>query len=232
MRRISGLLPALACLQGCITFDPRASEPVHLEDALKILARDLNKASPVVLSDTKDGANTSLGNAIKARQCSIHQANPPLPVITGPVSLQLQGQFQGQGQTGAGIGTASFQVQVTRTQQQQLTIPLTFVPASALANFFLGQNVPNVSGLPLAAALEPDYKKYDSIQHIEVLLTKANAITTVANGQIKAYTDLAKDEKGNTDPTALKDYCKDAATGQDLTLISSDISVVIPLAPR
>jgi hypothetical protein len=230
MRRILCLIPALACLEGCITYSPQASTPVPLEDALKIVARDLNKASPVVLSDTKEGESTSLGNAIRARQCSLHQANPPLPVITGPISLQLQGQFQGQAQAGAGIGTASFQLQATRSQQQQLTVPLTFVPASALANFFLGQNVPNVSGLPAAAALDQPYKKYDNVQHIQVLIGKANAITTVATAQIKQYTDLKKDGKGQIDPSALSNYCTDAGTGQDLTLISSDISVVIPEA--
>lgn len=83
MRRILCLIPALACLEGCITYSPQASTPVPLEDALKIVARDLNKASPVVLSDTKEGESTSLGNAIRARQCSLHQANPVVP-LAGP----------------------------------------------------------------------------------------------------------------------------------------------------
>lgn len=227
LRRLCVAL-AVACLQGCITYSPEASTPVRLEDALKIVARDLNKASPVVLSDIHEDGKSPLKEAIRARQCATSQADPPLPVITGPVSLQLQGQIQGQVQGGAGIGTASFQVQATRSQQQQLTIPITFVPASALANFFLGQNVPNVSGIPKKADMPKGYDGDDSVSLILKLVGKASAITNATKSQIDAFQNLKKDAKGNVEPDALKTYCTDVTNGVDLTLISADISVIIP----
>lgn len=147
-----GLL--LMCLASCaMTLKPEDSEYVPLSTALQVVARDLNQATPVVLSDVdKDGAH-ALKDAIKAFQCADKTADPPLFVITGPVSLQLQGSIQRQAQAGgqAGFpaaGQFSFQVQKTRAQQQQLTVPITFVAASALPDFFLGQNLPNVSTLP------------------------------------------------------------------------------------
>jgi hypothetical protein len=147
-----GLL--LMCLASCaMTLKPEDSEYVPLSTALQVVARDLNQATPVVLSDVdKDGAH-ALKDAIKAFQCADKTADPPLFVITGPVSLQLQGSIQRQAQAGgqAGFpaaGQFSFQVQKTKAQQQQLTVPITFVAASALPDFFLGQNLTNVSTLP------------------------------------------------------------------------------------
>jgi len=147
-----GLLVLFLC-SCALTLKPEDSEYVPLSTALQVVARDLNQATPVVLSDVdKDGAK-ALKDAIKAFQCADKTADPPLFVITGPVSLQLQGSIQRQAQAGgqAGFpaaGQFSFQVQKTKAQQQQLTVPITFVAASALPDFFLGQNLTNVSTLP------------------------------------------------------------------------------------
>lgn len=206
----------MLCLQGCITWSPQASTPVPLNEALRIVARDLNAAAPVVLSDTKNAAQP-LRDAIKARQCATGRANPPLPVITGPISLQLQGTFTGQAQ--GGFPTA-FQLQATRAQQQQLTVPITFVPASALSNFFLGQNVPNVSGVPTASQLN-DNQYSDNITLIKQLLVKAAAIGKVANAQIADYKRNQNDAK----------YCE-APPGQDLNLVAADVSILIPQAVK
>jgi len=135
------LLALLPCLQGCVfTFTPEDSAPVPLSAALQIVAHDLNDATPVVLSDIETPAGvTAFNAAINARQCAIDSSDPPLPVITGPVSLALQGTIQGQVQ---GTGTAGFPAtftgsfQVQRTKGQQLTVSITFVPASGLGSFF------------------------------------------------------------------------------------------------
>jgi hypothetical protein len=145
-------LPSLAvlclCLCACLTLKPEESEYVPLSTALQVVARDLNQATPVVLTDIDKNQGAALKNAIKAFQCANQTADPPLFVITGSVSLQLQGSIQKQGGANAAPPYFQFQVQKTKAQQQQLTIPITFVAASALPNFFLGQNLTNVSTLP------------------------------------------------------------------------------------
>jgi hypothetical protein len=163
--RLLCLVALVVCLSACVTPNsppppPEASKWVPLETALQALAQDLNKATPVVLSDiqTKEGQE-QLKSAIFARQCAIKAADPPLPVITGPVSLQLQGTFTQQNQEQIQIGfpvaaSVQFQAQMSKAQQQQLAVPITFVATSALANFFLGQNLSNLSALPD----EPDEK--------------------------------------------------------------------------
>jgi hypothetical protein len=137
--RVPSLTALLLCLSGC-TFrvleppapPPEASVWVPLALGLQALARDLNETAPVALSDIKtpDG-KTQLKAAIFARQCAVHAADPPLPVITGPITLQLQGSFQDQRQVAAQVGVPTaaqiaFQVQLAKARQQQISVPITF----------------------------------------------------------------------------------------------------------
>lgn len=217
------------CLQGCITFTPQESKPVALSQALQIVAHDLNAAAPVVLSDLEckdqNGHDITpeecvkrkkpLKDAIKARQCAIQQADPPLPVITGPVSLALQGSIQQVDQGSGGLtfpgGTFGFQVQVTKSQQQQLTVPITFVPASALGNFFLGQNVSNFSGLPDKGLQDGA----DKVTFVKKLIYKAELIQKTAREQIKDFP-----------PTDCPDPNK--PSGHGFVASEMSIAVVIP----
>lgn len=218
--RVPSLAALLLCLSGC-TFrlleppppPPEASEWVPLATGLQALARDLNEATPVALSDIKkvDG-QAQLKAAIFARQCAVHVPDPPLPVITGPVTLQLQGSFQDQRQAGANVGfptaaQVSFQVQVAKARQQQISVPITFVPASALSNFFLGQNLTNVStlpdkpdtptpppkGAPRPSGPPPDKAALEQqkAQIQSELIAKAQAIYQTATEQVNAYNENA-----------------------------------------
>jgi hypothetical protein len=214
--RVPSLTALLLCLSGCTfrileppTPPPEASEWVPLELGLQALARDLNEATPVALSDIKkaDG-KAQLKAAIFARQCVVHAPDPPLPVITGPVTLQLQGSFQDQRQLAAQVGlpTAAqigFQVQLAKARQQQISVPITFVPASALSNFFLGQNLTTVSTLPDKPDALPPPKKgspppsgppadkagleQEKTRIQGELIAKAQAIYQAAKEQVDAY---------------------------------------------
>jgi hypothetical protein len=139
-----------------------------------------------------------------------------------------------------------FQVQKTKAQQQQLTIPITFVAASALPNFFLRQNLTNMSTSPdlpdpKTADSKGDGKAsladganacaYPSCDKIRLgrdkaarqiaLIKKANAIRTVIEAQI----DAAKDKSGAYGPP--EDYCpKD----QGVNFVLPSLSVVLPQA--
>lgn len=240
--RVPALAALLLCLSGC-TFrlleppppPPEASEWVPLELGLQALARDLNEATPVALSDIKtaDG-KAQLKAAIFARQCVVHAPDPPLPVITGPVTLQLQGSFQDQRQLAAQVGfpTAAqigFQVQLAKARQQQISVPITFVPASALSNFFLGQNLTTVSTLPdKPDALPPPAKgkppsvpppdkaglEQEKTRIQGVLIAKAQAIYQAAKEQVDAY-------KADADCST--------ATQQGIGLMTTlPISVILP----
>jgi len=209
--RVPCLALLIMCLSGCLTLKPEDSEYVPLSTALQIVARDLNQATPVVLSDI-DNNQAPLKNAIKAYQCADNVADPALFVITGPVSLQLQGSIQKQGQGSASSSPpyVGFQIQKTKAQQQQLTVPITFVAASALPNFFLGQNLTNISTLPdLPDPKSPDSKAdakgpppdacaYPACDKIKLgqekatyqlkLIKQADDIRTAVSAQIAAVT--------------------------------------------
>jgi hypothetical protein len=201
--RVPCLALLLMCLSACaMTLKPEDSEYVSLSTALQVVARDLNQATPVVLSDVDKNGAQGLKDAIKAFQCADKIADPPLFVITGPVSLQLQGSVQRQMQAGgqAGFPLAaqfSFQVQKTKAQQQQLTIPITFVAASALPDFFLGQNLTNVSTLPDL----PDPKDP----------SKADVKGTPPKGS----GDGTRSSSDNASPACVNTSCDKVTLGQD-----------------
>lgn len=123
------------------------STPVPLASALAITERDLRAASPVVLADVGTEREEAIVSAIQAAQCvEPRTANPFVPVMTGPVSLALQGQIQAQSSLtgGAPLG---FTFQVTRSKQQQVTVPVTFVSATGLPDFYMGQQLTELANL-------------------------------------------------------------------------------------
>jgi len=225
----------LLCLAGCFTIKvpepptppPDASEWVPLATGLQVLARELQSATPVVLSDieTPQGKD-QLKKAIFARQCAMKSEDPPLLVVTGSVSLQLQGSFQDQRQQGGNVGfpTAaqlSFQVQVAKARQQQLTVPITFVAALALPNFFLGQNLPNVSALPDKPAEKGKLDNPLADQKAELqqrVLRKAHALSDAVQEQVKAYHEHPQEN------------CPDPNQNVSFVLPELPISIVLPLS--
>ena len=141
------LIAALTvAISGCAWLNS-LSNPVPLSVALATTERDLRATSPVALSDMGTSREGSIVAAIQAAQCiPPRSANPLVPVITGPVSLAMQGSIQTQ--TGlTGSATPSIAFQVTGGKQQQVTVPITFVSASGLPDFYMGQQLTNLTNL-------------------------------------------------------------------------------------
>jgi hypothetical protein len=250
------LAALVACLSACVTPKsppppPEASKWVPLETALQVLARDLNQATPVALSDVQTPlGKQQLKDAVFARQCAIKAADPPLPVITGPVSLQLQGTFTQQNQEQIQIGfpvaaSVQFQAQLSKAQQQQLTVPISFVAASALANFFLGQNLPNLSTLPDKPDEKPKNPESEKPARGHAKVGSNKDLPAPAKpesdkdvlGRRKAEFQLALIAKADAITAAVKEQiaaypnadCKNAPQGQGIGLLPElPISVVLP----
>lgn len=141
------LLVALILTQGGCAWLNSLSNPVPLSVALATTERDLRASSPVALSDLGTTREGSIVAAIQAAQCiPPRSANPLVPVITGPVSLAMQGSIQAQGGV-TGSATPSIAFQVAGGKQQQVTVPITFVSASGLPDFYMGQQLTNLSNL-------------------------------------------------------------------------------------
>lgn len=241
--RVPCLAVLCLCLCACLTLKPEESEYVPLSTALQVVARDLNQATPVVLTDIDKDQGTALKNAIKAFQCADQTADPPLFVITGSVSLQLQGSIQKQGQVGANAAPPyfQFQVQKTKAQQQQLTVPITFVAASALPNFFLGQNLTNMSTLPDLPDPKTPGPKSDGKSDAKGPPADASSACVypdcakVKLGQDKAARQFALIKKANDIRDAVTEQVNaypqnKCPTNQSVTFVLPAISVVLPQA--
>lgn len=144
----------VACFMGgCCKPDlTRASAPIPLKDALGIVEKDLREAAPVTLSDADEAErSTRLLNAVALEQCRQETANPLIPVVNGPINLQLQGQIQVGGNVGFTVSatpSVSAQGAVQRQEQQQVAVPISFVSLVGLPNFYMGQNMANLANVP------------------------------------------------------------------------------------
>jgi hypothetical protein len=127
---------------------------VSLDEALGSVEQDLRKASPVSLADIASSIATRRDralNVIRATQCRDSLEKPLVPVVSGAVSVALQGSItDARAETGNVSPTPSLQfaVTVTRGQQQQVTLPILFVSALGLADFYLGIKLGNLANMP------------------------------------------------------------------------------------
>ena len=176
---------AVILIQGCSLFSTSGdSTPVPVKDALLTLEDQLQAATPVTLGTvgTDEGKNR-FKDAVRAAQCKDKTANPLMPVITGPISLQVQGSVTkagGGALTGSLTPSGTYTYTVTKGQQQQFTVSYSFVPISGLANFFLSQNVASLANLPDG---EPKKKVVTSLTDAWKYINDAVA-------------EIAKDSKG------------------------------------
>jgi hypothetical protein len=135
----------------CTSVQTDASKTIPLKDALSIVETEVRETYPVALSDIGTASDDKIRSALLQAQCFDNSPNPFVPVITGAISIGIQGSLQQQG--GATVGgiiaapAASLSYQVTEGKQQSLTIPVTFVSLAGLPNFFMGQNLANLSNL-------------------------------------------------------------------------------------
>ena len=174
---------SLISLCGCSSFFEKASEPISIKKGLALVEHDLAQAAPVVLSDVARNP-TGFSSAIFNAQCLNGVANPPVPVIVGPIQVALTGSFTttpsaqvGWNATGPS-GQLGFQVAAARTQG--LTIPVTFVSASALPDVYLSQSLSYLTGLD-----PQDEEKISLVK--EIVSTRDNILEPIVKDAIQAY---------------------------------------------
>ena len=184
--------PILLLLTGCCADNAaKLSAPISLSDGLALIEHDLAKSGPVVLSDVNNGpaaqpggaVYNSIGLAIKTAQCLNNSANPPVPVISGPISVALTGSFtstpSGQISWSATGPGAQLGFQVAVAQTQGLTIPVTFVSALSLPTFYLGQNLSMLSGF--------DPKDPAKVTLVKQITTAEGNLNSIVNDAVKAF---------------------------------------------
>lgn len=131
MRR-SGAAPALlalAALGGCAA----ASPPVTIAQALDQLQKELRDAGAI---NPNLARPDQLATAARAEQCAARSADPEVPLLSKDITVTLSGSFSATG--GFSVGNAAIgtglTANATRGQTQQLTLPLTFVALTNLAD--------------------------------------------------------------------------------------------------
>lgn len=201
---------SLVLLAGCETLpkDIKAKESAtpSLADALQAVENNVRQASLVTLSDfywnappvVRDEANTDLHKDVQEAQCLQKVANPLLPVISGAYSVALQGAIT-KAATGSAGGTAAppgmsvkYQYQVSTKQQQQVTVPITFVSALELGNFYFAYQARELSDLGAG--------KTKALCH---LATERHNISSAVLRQVKAYNpNMCPKTSGRENPIA------------------------------
>jgi hypothetical protein len=187
----------------------------HLNDGMKI-------AHPLQLSDYDTdvgGVNdlqtlfTPLSQYVASLQCTYETSNPVVPVVTGPVSLAVQVSTTKTGTAQVTIAAPLPSGQIggsyARADQEGVTIPITFVSAINLSDFYLGQVMPyfaNLGGLPappVGGQLTEGQKRVERMILHE--LQTRDAIRKVVADRINEYLKA----RSNPDPpAALKKYCE------------------------
>ena len=122
-------LAALLLLAGC----EAASRPVTVGEALDQLQKQLRDAGAI---NPATADPNQLAAAARAEQCAAMTADPEVPLLAHDVTVTLSGSFTATG--GFTVGTAALGSGLTasasRGQTQQLTLPLTFVALSHVAD--------------------------------------------------------------------------------------------------
>lgn len=181
---------------GCAGGTAGASRPIPLKDALAILQQDLRDVAPVTLTDVGGVGEGELRviNEIGMEQCKQDTANPLMPVLNGPLNLQLFGQFQIGGEIGFSVTapvSLTVSAGVNQQQGQQIAVPISFVALAGLADFHFGQDMANFSNLP---------DNLKTAQATELLRTREK-IRTLTRKLMESY------------PTSLKPRCAEVKAG-------------------
>ncbi len=122
-------LLAAAGLAGC----EAASRPITIAQALDQLQKQLRNAGAINpnVADTDQ-----LAAAARAEQCAALSADPEVPLLSKDITVTLSGSFTATG--GFTVGNAALgsglTTSATRGQTQELTLPLTFVALTNLAD--------------------------------------------------------------------------------------------------
>lgn len=153
MKRLLLCLALSACSAG-------TNAPTTISAAIAGIQSDLTKAGVVSVSDVQHWSATQMSTFdanVRALQCAQKTSDPVVAMIAGPVTMNLTGSFTQSGSFSVSASASSFtpvfglQADASRTHAQTLSLPVQFVPLSALpdaetqreveyAGTLLGQN--------------------------------------------------------------------------------------------
>ena len=140
------LLLAAGTLAGCAA----ASRPITIAQALDQLQKQLRDAGAI----NPGVADASLLEAAaRGEQCAAMSADPEVPLLAKDITVTLSGSFTATG--GFTVGNAALgsglTTSATRGQTQELTLPLTFVALTNLADAIEADRLATISASMPAA---------------------------------------------------------------------------------
>ena len=174
---LCGLLALSACSAGSVS-------PVTISQTIASVQADLTKAGVVSVSGvqhwTADQAARFDAN-VRALQCAQNTSDPVVAMIAGPVTMDLSGTFSQSGSFS--VSTSSFtpvfglQAAASRTKGQTLSLPVQFVPLSALPDAEAGREVGYVEALlgqhdavRIDAAMRAEADRSALAAHVQLLI--------------------------------------------------------------
>jgi len=139
---------ALGCLLALSACSAGSVSPVTISQAIAGVQADLTKAGVVSVSGVQHWTadqTTRFDANVRALQCAQHTSDPVVAMIAGPVTMDLSGTFSQSGSfsvsTSPALPVFGLQADTSRTKAQMMTVPVQFVPLSALADAEAGREV-------------------------------------------------------------------------------------------
>ncbi|QEH97259.1 hypothetical protein [Gluconobacter thailandicus] len=141
MKRLLLCLALSACSAG-------TNAPTTISAVISGIQADLTKAGVVSVSHVEgwSAAQMSAFDAnVRALQCGQKTADPVVAMIAGPVTMNLTGSFTQSGSFSVSTSLTSpvfgLQADASRTHGQSLSLPVQFVPLTALPDAEMGRAI-------------------------------------------------------------------------------------------
>lgn len=134
--RLFYVLPVWLLLSGCIF---TSGAQTSISAALAGVQKDLTKAGVVSASDVQNWSEAQTAHFdanVRALQCAQRNVDPVVALVSGPVAMQLNGTLTQSGSFSVSALTSipvlGIAAEASRSKTQQLSLPVQFVPLSAL----------------------------------------------------------------------------------------------------
>ena len=134
--RLFYVLPVWLLLSGCVF---TGGAQTSIDAALGGVQKDLTRAGIVSASDVQDWSEEQANRFdtnVRALQCAQRNVDPVVALVSGPVAIQLNGSLTQSGSFSVSALTSvpvlGITADASRSTTQQLSLPVQFVPLSAL----------------------------------------------------------------------------------------------------
>lgn len=130
------ILPVWLLLSGCVF---TGGAQTSIDAALGGVQKDLTRTGVVSASDVQDWSEAQANrfdDNVRALQCAQRNVDPVVALVSGPVAIQLNGSLTQSGSFSVSALTSvpvlGITADASRSTTQQLSLPVQFVPLSAL----------------------------------------------------------------------------------------------------